>query len=112
MLIKGKFHLPLSISKSSFLPEVTITYLSLYTTSDTLKAEICLAVKCVTFHYSQGSMNELTDLLAIIFRDFQMAGNITLGLTTLPYFINYGFEKYFLVKCMGLVKNVSHLLSI
>ena len=55
-------------SKSSFLPETTITS-PLYTTGYALKAEICLAMKCVTSHYLQRSLDELLYLLKMIFPD-------------------------------------------
>ena len=97
----------MSTSKSCFLSELTTTSLSLYSTSNALKAEIFPAMKCVTFHYSQRSMNKLLDLLAMIFQDFQITGNITLGCTKLAYIINYGFKKYFREEYMGLVKNIN-----
>lgn len=51
--------------KSSLL-EITITSSSLYTTNCALRSETCCAMKCVTFNYSQGRMNELPDWLAMI----------------------------------------------
>ena len=62
-----KKKLPLSMTswKSSLL-EITITSSSLYTISCALRSETCCAMKCVTFNYSQGRMNELPDWLAMI----------------------------------------------
>ena len=63
--------LSMSTSKSFSLRETTITSPSPNTTSNALKAQ--------TFHYSQGSMNKLPDILAMVFPDSKIAGNITLG---------------------------------
>ena len=55
----------MSLSRSSSLPETSTTSPSLDFTSDAFKTETGLAMKCVTFCYSQRSMNELPDLLAM-----------------------------------------------
>lgn len=86
---------------STSQPELTTTSLSLYIPSHAFKAEICLAVKCLTFHYSQRGMDEMPDLLVMIFPDFQIAGDITLGLKKFGYFINHRLKKYVLEECMG-----------
>lgn len=46
-------------------------------------------------------MDEMPDLLVMIFPDFQIAGDITLGLTKFGYFINHRLKKYVLEECMG-----------
>ena len=77
-----------SPSKLSFLPETTTFPLFLYTASRALKVEWCLAIKCVTCHYWQKSMDEVPDLLAMIFLDTKSAGNMTLGFTKLAYVLD------------------------
>ena len=51
-------------------------------------------------------MDELPDLLVIIFPNSKIAGNTTL--CRLVSVINYGLKRYFLEKCMVLVKNANH----
>ena len=77
-------------------------------TSDALKAEICLFMKCVISHYSQRSMGELPNLLAITFPNYETVGNITLVRIKLACMVNDGLKNYFLKKCMGLVKIANH----
>ena len=57
---------PLSMAAlKSSLPETTITS-PLYTINYAPRFETCLAMKCVTFNYSQGNMNELPHWLAMM----------------------------------------------
>ena len=82
---------------------------SSYTTSDALKAKICLGMKCVTSHYWQGRMVELPELMVMLAVDSKIAVGITIGFTKLTYSINYVWKRYFLEKCMRLVKDANHL---
>ena len=76
-----------------YLPLTTTTSPSLYTTS--LNAKICLAMKCVVIsNYSQRSIDEVPDLLVIIFPASKIAGNVTLGRVKLADVINCGLKKY------------------
>ena len=81
----------MSTSKSS-LPETTFTSSSLYSTSYALKTEICLAMKCVTSHHSQKSMDELPYVLVIIFPDSKIVESVTLDHATLTY-VSYCAKK-------------------
>ena len=83
----------MSSSKSSSLPETTTASPSLYTISDAHKDEIHL-------------MDELPDLLVMVFPESKIAGSITLGCMKLAY-VN-GLKKNFLDKFMGSVKNANH----
>ena len=80
-----------STSKSNFLPEISTISPCLYITSDSLDAEIMrsyelrAAMKYVTSHYSQRSMDEMSDLMT--FTGSKISGSITLGYTKLVYVI-------------------------
>ena len=58
--------LPSMTTVKSSLPETTITSPSLYTINYAPRSETCLAMKCVTFNYSLGNMNELSHWLAMM----------------------------------------------
>ena len=82
----------MSLSKSSSLPGTSTTSPSLDFTSDAFQTEIRLSMKCVTSHYSERSMNELLKLLAMIFPDLRISGNITLGCTKLTLCYQFGLR--------------------
>ena len=82
----------MSLSKSSSLPGTSTTSPSLDFTSDAFQTEIRLAMKCITSHYSERSMNELLKLLAMIFPDLRISGNITLGCTKLTLCYQFGLR--------------------
>ena len=69
---------PSAPTPKSSLPETTTTSPSWCAISNALKAEICFAMKGVTFHYFQNTMNELPDLLEVIFPNSIRAGNMKL----------------------------------
>ena len=80
-----------------------------FTSSDAPKAKICPAMKCVTFHFSRGSMVELPELIVILSVDSEITGSITIGFTNLTHVVNYIWKIYFLKKCLRLVKNANNL---
>ena len=82
----------MSLSKSSSLPGTSTTSPSLDFTSDAFQTEIRPAMKCVTSHYSERSMNELLKLLAMTFPDLRISGNITLGCTKLTLCYQFGLR--------------------
>ena len=93
MATLGSFSLPLTTTTSSFL----------YTFSHALKAKISLAMRCIfTFYYWQRSMDEILDLLAIIYP--------MLYLQKIYHWLVSGmyWKKYFLEQCMRLVENENH----
>ena len=77
----------MSSSKSSSLPETTTASRSLYTISDAHKDEIHL-------------MDELPDLLVMVFPESKIAGSITLGCMKLAY-VN-GLKKNFSWEIYGI----------
>lgn len=93
MATLGSFSLPLTTTTSSFL----------YTFSHALKAKISFAMRCIfTFYYWQRSMDEILDLLAIIYP--------MLYLQKIYHWLVSGMDwkKYFLQQCMRLVENENH----
>ena len=86
---------------------VVPTSVPLYVTNESVKAEIRLAMKCVTSHYSQRSMDEFPELLRTIFPDSEIAKGVQLGRTKIGYTINYGLKMYYQEKCMNAIKNVN-----
>ena len=60
-----------------------------------MNAEICFAMKCVTSHYSQRSMNERQDLIAAIFPSYKRTRS-NVGVAKLEKLIKCVFKKYFL----------------
>lgn len=72
----------------------------------TISWEVSLVMNCVTSHYWQRSMNELLDLLAMIFPDSKNCKKQH-WVIQIWHVINYGL-KNFGEECMGLVKKVNH----
>ena len=85
-------------------PKATIL---LYTSSDVLRAKIFLAMKCVSSHYPQRSMDEFPDLMRTMFPDSEIAWYFALGCTIVGYVINYGLKRSYQNKFMSTVKNAN-----
>lgn len=92
----------------SLTPKATII---LYTSSDVLRADIFLAMKCVSSHYSQTSMDEFLDLMRTMFPDSEITWYFVLGCTKVRYVIDCGLKRSYQNKFMSAENRVIELLD-